>query len=317
MKFMIFKLILILLFAGNLFSEKKYVAITIDDIPGTRVVDTAGKSLLLKALDELKVPVAVFINERHIYRKKSVVNNFSILNEWIKRDYVTPANHTFSHPRCSATDTHKFIEDVDRGSVMTGQLSRLYGKKLNYFRFPYNDLGKDEAQHKEVERLLKERGYVIAPFTIESSDWMFNYIYEYYVRKGKRRDAERVASEYIKKTLEYFGYYETLSKKQYDRAVKHIYLCHDNAINAACFIRLCDALRKRGYSFISMDEALKDKVYSQKDHYMKKWGISWFYRWMPDHKARVALMKSEPDMKSAAEEYKRVRNSVKSEESKY
>ena len=38
-------------------------------------------------------------------------------------------------------------------------------------------------------------------------------------------------------------------------------------------------LKRRGYRFISLDEALKDKAYSLPDTYTGPVGISWIQRW--------------------------------------
>ena len=87
----------------------------------------------------------------------------------------------------------------------------------------------------------------------------------------------------------------TIALKQYGRKIKHIYLCHDNSINADYLPKLLNELKKRNYSFISIDEALQDDVYKQKDLYYKKWGISWVYRWMKNQKDVSKLLNDEPD----------------------
>lgn len=38
-------------------------------------------------------------------------------------------------------------------------------------------------------------------------------------------------------------------------------------------------LIKRGYQFVPLEEALKDKVYRQPEEFKGKWGISWLMRW--------------------------------------
>ncbi|WP_170164485.1 PD40 domain-containing protein [Sinomicrobium pectinilyticum] len=91
-------------------------------------------------------------------------------------------------------------------------------------------------------------------------------------------------------------FYETLAHDIYNHPVKHIYLCHDNAINADYLAEIISLLKQEDYKIVSFEEALADPVYEQKDAYYKKWGISWLYRWMDTQKERIKRMKQEPDL---------------------
>ncbi len=317
MKFLILKLIVLLVLCQCIYSEDKVVAITIDDVPNVKVVDKSGNSELLKALDKLNLPVTIFINEGNIYKKGNPSINFAILNNWIKREYVIPGNHTFSHLRCSATDSEKFRKDVVRGAAVTDELCRIYNKKNRYFRFPYNDLGKDEEHQKDIEAFLNRKGYMVAPFTIESSDWMFSYLYNYYLNKGRKVDADRIATEYVKKTLEYFSYFEKVSEKLYKRKIRQIYLCHDSRLNRDCMERICNELKKRGYKFASLDNVMEDPLYKSPVKYWKKWGVSWVYRWIEDNKIRREFMIGEPDMSEVLKEYREVQQLSKKKSGGY
>ena len=42
---------------------------------------------------------------------------------------------------------------------------------------------------------------------------------------------------------------------------------------------LLAALSRKGYSFVSLDEALSDKRYRQASVYYDRGGISWMFRW--------------------------------------
>ena len=91
---------------------------------------------------------------------------------------------------------------------------------------------------------------------------------------------------------------EALSLEIYGRTIDHIFLFHDIPLNAHCYDKLVSLLRAKGYSFISLDEALKDSVYRQTNYYHGRYGISWIYRWIADAKKRKELLKrsSDPDM---------------------
>lgn len=169
-----------------------------------------------------------------------------------------------------------------------------YHKSLNYFRFPYNDLGKDTAQQIQIKLFLESINYKIMPFTIESSDWMFNYIYEYYLAKKDTINAKKIGEQYIKTTLAYFDYFELLAKNLYGRKINQIYLCHDNSINTDYIEALIQNLKNKNYNFISFETALSEKIYNQTNKYYLKWGISWIYRWMDSNHIN-SYIKSEPN----------------------
>ncbi|MFA8298920.1 MAG: polysaccharide deacetylase family protein [Hyphomicrobiales bacterium] len=302
----IYMLVLLLYLGGYVYGQK-VVSVTIDDVP--RVNKFAGEGFesgLLDRLDVLGIPVAVFINEGLIYKTDSVVKNFDLLNRWVQRDYVTLGNHTYGHLRYSEVGYERFRADIEKGEAITRALSEVYDKELKYFRFPYNDLGGDSLQKQRIESYLEEKGYIIAPFTVESSDWVFNYMYEYYLKHDNRAEAERIAETYISVTLEYFRYFDSLSVVQYDRHISQIYLCHDNSINTDCIGVLVERLKEEGYTFVGLAEAMKDKVYSQENNYYKKWGVSWFYRWMEDKIKIRELMQGEPDIMDIYKEYQEI-----------
>jgi len=283
------------------------VSITIDDVPNTKKYEKNHfQTKLLDCLDSLQIPVAIFINEGMLYKNQLVSRNFDLLNQWIKRDYITLGNHTFKHSRYSEVGYDAFVTDIIKGEAITKELAKLNHKESKYFRFPYNDLGKDSLQRHKMEQFLKVKAYVSTPFTIESSDWMFNYLYEYYLQENKKNEAERIAISYVNTTLAYFQYFDSLSMKQYGRHIHQVYLCHDNSLNADYLKLIVSKLKEKNYSFISLDELMKDQVYQQKNNYHKKWGISWFYRWMTNKSEIKKLMQNEPDIMNIYQEYQRI-----------
>ena len=286
---------------------QKLVSITIDDVPNSNRFKKDGyQSVLLKKLDALEIPIAIFINEGLIYKTDSISKNFELLNNWIQKEYITIGNHSFNHPRYSTTGIDSFSNEIMDGESISRQLAKKHKKPLKYFRFPFNDLGKDSIQHSQIKDFLQKKGYIITPFTIESSDWMYNTVYEYYLSKKDFKKAQEIGEAYLIKTLEYFDFFETLAKEDYQRTINQIYLCHDNKLNADFLPQLITELKKKEYKFITLENALSDKVYQQKDNYFKKWGISWLYRWEATQNERIKNMRKEPSTETIIELYERI-----------
>ncbi|HVE57938.1 MAG TPA: hypothetical protein VNB22_13985, partial [Pyrinomonadaceae bacterium] len=52
-------------------------------------------------------------------------------------------------------------------------------------------------------------------------------------------------------------------------------------------------LKKRGYKFVSLEEALKDEAYRLPDNFVRRNGISWLHRWALD-KGKENILPDEP-----------------------
>lgn len=297
MKLRIKRILLAVFIFQSVFAlAQKKVAITIDDVPNTKKFhNDRFKAQLLKKLDSMQLPVAIFINEGKIYETDSISKNFQLLADWATRNYITLGNHTFSHSRYSEVGFDAFAADIDKGESITKELAKKLGKPLKHFRFPFNDLGKDSLQRAEIENYLEKKGYQVTPFTVESTDWAFDIAYSYYLARNDKENAKKVGEKYVSKTMEIFDFFEKQTEQQFRRQINQIYLCHDNSLNADYLPKIIKLLKAKKYTFVSLDEALKDKAYQQKNNYNKKWGISWFYRWMKSQEEISLTMKKEPD----------------------
>lgn len=287
-------------------NAQSFVSITIDDIPNTAKNENGHyKSTLLNTLDTLQIPIAVFITTNMI-DKGDTTQNIALLNAWLQREYITPCYHSYNHLHLAEVGTETFKADFEKGELRLKKLAHDNNKTIKYFRFPYNELGKDSTQQTEIANYLTSKNYLVAPFTIESIDWMFNHLYEYYLTANDTPKAKTIGEKYVSTTIAYFNYFDSLAQQQYNRKINQIYLCHDNPINAAYLPLIITQLKKQNYTFISFEAALKDNIYKQKTHYHQKWGISWLYRWMNNKQEMRNCMKHEPDTREIENLYNQI-----------
>lgn len=184
-------------------AQQKSISITMDDVPNTSKYEKDNFSAtLLNVLDSLKIPFAIFINRSKITKNSFEDANKILLKKWIENDKSIVGNHTYSHSRYSEVGFDSFVKDIEQGEKLTKQYASLFNKNLEYLRFPYNDLGQDSTQHLQIRAFLESKNYLIAPFTIESSDWMFNYLYEYYLENKEYEKATAIGKQYVEKTIE-------------------------------------------------------------------------------------------------------------------
>ncbi|WP_445456539.1 polysaccharide deacetylase family protein [Flavobacterium sp. HNIBRBA15423] len=312
MKILNYKLMIsgvIFLINATAFSQQKSISITIDDVPNTtKYQKDSFNPKLLNLLDSLKIPFTIFINEDKIYKTEFLDRNKEVLEQWIKNNQAVIGNHTYSHSRYSEVGFESFVKDIEQGEKLTKLYASKYNKDLKYFRFPFNDMGKDSTQHIQIREYLKSKNYTIAPFTIESSDWMFDSVYQYYLSAGDTVKAKAIGQQYVDKTIELVTFYETLANAIYNRPIKHIYLCHDNAINADFLTEIISRLKQEDYNIVSFKESLTDPIYKQEDAYYKKWGISWLYRWIDPQEERMKWMKREPSLSEIEKVYSEIQS---------
>ncbi len=293
------------------FAQEKYVTITMDDLfyafDGSSIdkIENASDSLLY-SITKLNIPVTVFVNEKSLIKEGETDRRLSLLKKWVSNPQVTIGNHTYSHINYADTTLSAFEDDIIQGEALTKELLKKENKKLKYFRFPFNCTGKDSISKAEIYDFLNHRGYVIAPFTIESSDYMYNALYTKYIKEGNTKAANEIIEEYIGFTIKLFQFFDEAANKIFGRNIRQIYLCHTNLLNAASFNKLINTLKQQGYSFISLNKTLDDKIYQSKDYYFQKFGISWFYRWIKNKDERIKLMRQEPEDTNIEERYNKL-----------
>ena len=284
------------------FAQQKQVAVTLDDVPLTawsertplRVIEEANTNIL-QAINRYHVPACIFINESPLIKEGETDARIKILKQWLSNPLITPGNHSYSHPNYANMESSAFQDEIIKGEVITKKLLEGTGRSLQYFRFPFNALGRDSITKTAMQDFLKARNYTSTPFTIESSDYLFNTLYQQALDKNDKTKAKDIADAYIKYTITVFEYFETLSQQQYQRQVPQIFLGHVNALHADCFATLLEQLQKKGYTFIDLTTALKDDIYKQQDYYAGPYGFSWFYRWERDTQKRKKLLQSQPE----------------------
>jgi peptidoglycan/xylan/chitin deacetylase (PgdA/CDA1 family) len=266
------------------------VAVTFDDLPGPPgglvSNDVAGlrenTRKLLATLSERHVPVVGFVNEGKLFVEgegpADADARKAVLKTWLDAG-IELGNHTYSHRSLNETPLAEFEADVVRGEPVTRSLLAERGRTLRYFRHPFLQVGLDLDKRRRFESFLAERGYTVAPVTIDNDDYIFAAVYADALRRGDRAQASRVGEEYVRYMDGVCGFIEDVSRRLLGREVRQVLLVHASTLNADLFGRVADAMKARGYAFVTLEEALKDEAYRRPDTYVGAWGISWLHHW--------------------------------------
>jgi len=262
----------------------RQVAVTIDDLP-SGMADrspaaqiTALTTKLLGTLRDQKIPAVGFVNEKKLYKPGEVDERIKALQMWVDYGFEL-GNHTYAHSSLNQVGLKAWEEDVIRGETVTNILMTQHKMKLRYFRHPYLDTGRDLQTRREAEAFLTQRGYRIAPITLDGWDWMFAGLYEDAKKRNDNELQQKIVKEYLSYHDTVVAYEEQFSAKLLGYEPRQILLLHASNLEADHIGELMDVLRKRGYRFISLEEALGDPAYSLTDTYVGEEGTGWLDHW--------------------------------------
>ena len=271
-------------------AETRAVAVTFDDLPATAVgmvandvaSVTAMTRKLLNAVRGHGVPAVGFVNEGKLFHPGATAGDaegrMAVLRMWLNAG-LELGNHTSSHSRlephaarrvpsrrrsrrrgdaeargCSGHDVPLLPPSVPaRG---TGHRAAPRFREVSCRARIHGGTG-DNGQ-----RRLRLRGRVHDA-----------------LRQGDAATAARIGDDYLRYMDEVFTFFEGVSRRVLGREIPQVLLLHANTLNADRFDALASALMRRGYRFISLDEALQDKAYRLPDTFVGAPDNSWFNHW--------------------------------------
>ncbi len=304
------QLFLICLFIGStVIAQNKRIAITIDDLPlqnGKYLSNERNHQITDKFLEKIKsqnAPVIGFVNEDKLQVDgKNDDSKISLLKKWLDAE-LDLGNHTFAHKSANRVSVEEYKKDLLDGERVIRKLVEDKGKKLIYFRHPYLQTGRSLEVKNEIEKFIAGNGYTIAPVTFDNAEWIFAGAYRNAVDSSKTEMMNRIGSEYIDYMKRKLDYWESQSIALFGRNINHILLIHANTLNADYYNILCEIIRSSGYSFISLDEALRDDAFKSKDTFIGAGGISWIHRWAVTQGKKKEFFGDEPKTPAYIMEY--------------
>lgn len=259
------------------------MALTFDDLPGA---DTNApldelrdqNRRILDALRQAGATATGFVNEGRLQKDGERDARVALLAAWLDAA-CDLGNHTEAHLGLSTTPLRDYEDGVVRGEAVTRALLAARGRKPEYFRHPFTQTGPTPEIKDAFEAFLRERGYTIAPFTIEAADYLFAALDEDARRAGDRERSAKIRAAYLAHNEVMFDWFAKLAREEFGRDIPHVWLAHVNRLNADLLPDLLARLRARGWSFVPLREALADPAYATPDRYVGKNGPSWLHRW--------------------------------------
>jgi peptidoglycan/xylan/chitin deacetylase (PgdA/CDA1 family) len=278
------------------------VAITVDDLPVVSrnfrgPADHARITRqIVSVLRAQEVPAVGFVNETKLHRDGAVDSNeVALLRQWTRAGFEL-GNHTYSHLDLHTNPLTAYLDDIARGDAVTRALLAEVGRRPRYFRHPFLHTGRSLDDRAEVDSLLSARGYRVAPVTIDNADYIFAAAYDDALARRDSVEARAIGDAYVVYMERVFAYYEAQAATITGRDIPQVLLIHASLLNADRLDALATMIRRRGYAFVRLDEALADSAYRSADTYVGPAGITWLHRWALTRGLRGAVFAGEPEV---------------------
>ena len=256
--------------AGSTAQEKKgkkasgRICITFDELPVaesfTEIDREAVTDAILGALKKHEVKAAGFVVGSRIG------NSYDLLGRWLNAGHRL-GNLTYSHQDFHEMEHERFLRDVVAGSDAIETMLSGFGQKPRFFRYPYLHYGNTVEKKRQAETFMEQYSIKVAHATVVVEDYLYNLTVEKSGGQLDSADFDLLLSEYIGHVLEELTRAENLARELMKRRCHHILQLRVNQLNALVLDELLTVLEEEGYKFISLDEALKDKLFKAPEAY--------------------------------------------------
>jgi peptidoglycan/xylan/chitin deacetylase (PgdA/CDA1 family) len=240
------------------------IAVTIDDGPATGTGDDLEAFLrIANALRETfvaeKIPAIMFVNERQLQVDGQRDARVDVIRQWLDAG-LDLGNHTYSHPNLNNVALTSYLDDIVKGEVVSRPLLEARNRKLKWFRYPFLASGNGELA-ESIEVFLAARGYRIAPVSLDYADYRFAGFYSRHLQAGEQQKADEQFATMLQALDVAFAKAEAQSVEVLGYELPQTLLIHCNELNALTLPTTIKRIRDRGYTFVSLDEAMQDPAY--------------------------------------------------------
>jgi len=235
------------------------IAITVDDLPvhapyPPRVTALDVNREMVAALKAGHVPATGFVNAVNVTDGSTT----EALSDWRAAGFSL-GNHTWSHRHLSEISPQQFEEEVAKDEPMLQELGA--GSDWRWFRYPFLDEGKDEAQRAAGRQVLATHGYRIADVTTSFSDWAFTGAWARCNAAGDKAGVAQLERMYLDAAKESIAVARGTAHALYGRDIPYVLLMHISAMSARMMPHVIQLYRDAGFRFVTLPEAESDPAY--------------------------------------------------------
>jgi len=179
-----------------------------------------------------------------------------------------------------------YTADIMKGEPAIREALETRRMKLEFYRHPYLHTGATADVKERLQTFLDQHNYRVAPVTLDNADYEFAALY------SNPQFRERVRREYIPYLESVVAFFFFFLVEVTVHEIPQILLIHANQLNADLMPKLLGMFQRRGYTFVTLKQALQDPAYQLPEKYVGPGGFSWIHRWSL---SKGMASKAEPD----------------------
>lgn len=271
--------------AQNKVSKNRKIAIGFVGIPPVDRSENPPKDsdatarLVIAKLNQHKVPAVGFVTGGMISDgEKLYPVRANIVRLWRDAGLEVGIGN-FKHIWFYDTPYEEYVAGVEKNAETAKKILAEKNLPLRYFSYPYLNTGKSVEERDRFESWLAARDLRSVKYTIDNSEWMYSYAYDMARNDNDVNTMNEVRAAFIAYMSKMFDHYEAYSTAMFGRDISQTMVLTPSRLVADSADELFGMIEKRGYKFVSMEEALSDEAYKTPESFIGKSGISWFERW--------------------------------------
>jgi peptidoglycan-N-acetylglucosamine deacetylase len=274
------------------FAQK--VAITFDDLPlngqlppGVTRVQIARDTI--EILKKRHLPAAYgFVNAKKLEGDADAAEALKI---WAAAEPF--GNHTYGHMDLNANPAEAFEREIDENEPA---LELLAGKDANWhwLRYPFLREGDTVEKRRAVRAYLQAHGYRVAQVTLDWEDYLWNTAYARCVAKNDAQSIGWLRSSYLEVESSYLDLGRQLSQLVYGHDINHVLVLHLGAFSSTILPDALDLMQKKGFKFVTLEEAESDPVYEGDPDVGSKYGGTLLELWVEAKKIKFPMVMEKP-----------------------
>jgi beta-lactamase regulating signal transducer with metallopeptidase domain/peptidoglycan/xylan/chitin deacetylase (PgdA/CDA1 family) len=239
----------------------------------------ATARLMIAKLTQYKVPAVGFVTGAAISDgEKLFPVRANIVRLWRDAGLEVGIGN-FKHVWFYHTPYDEYVAGVEKNERTVRQILAEKNMPLRYFSYPYLNTGKTVEDRDRFEAWLQGRGLNSVKYTIDNNEWMYSYVYDMARNDNDLNTMTETRVAFMTYMSKMFDHYEAYSDGMFGRDISQTMVLTPSRLVADSFDDLFGMIQKRGYKFVTMDEAQADEAYKTPESFMGESGISWFERW--------------------------------------
>jgi beta-lactamase regulating signal transducer with metallopeptidase domain/peptidoglycan/xylan/chitin deacetylase (PgdA/CDA1 family) len=248
--------------------------------PEGNVMDSdATTRLMIAKLAQYKIPAVGFVTGSMISDgDKFYPVRANMVRMWRDAGLEVGIGN-FKHIWFYNTPYDDYVAGVEKNEAVVKKMLAEKNLPLKYFSYPYLNTGKSVEERDRFESWLNAQGLHSVKYTIDNQEWMYSYAYDMARSDNDVNTMTEVRVAFIKYMDKMFDHYEAYSQDMFGRDIPQTMVLTTSRLVADSADDLFGMIQKRGYNFVSMDEAQADEAYKTPENVIGNFGNSWFERW--------------------------------------